>query len=543
MENEEVFFTLGWIVGAAAIFGMLARLIRLPSIVAYLLAGLAIGPALGLVEVTDNIDLISHAGIVLLLFLVGLELSFERIKDVGPVAVVAGLGQVVFTALGGLGLCLLLSFTLMESLFLSVALTFSSTVVVVKILSDKGELDTLYGRIAVGIFLVQDLVVIVVLTVLNGLQAGSGEEGASNLVWGLVRAFLGMGLMLGIVLVMAKFVLGRIFSWVASSPGTVFIWSLCWCFSIVALAYVLDLSIELGAFFAGLSLAQMPHHRDLQSRVKPLMNFFVAVFFVALGMQMNPGESASDWFPILVLSLFVLVGNPLIFLFIIGRMGYSRRTAFLTSVTVAQISEFSLIFVASGFAAGLIGGNVVTITGMVGMITIAASAYLILYNGLLFAWLDRLKLLNIFGGAKETKGGAASQEWKDHIIIVGMNTLGKLLAKRLHEHGETVLALDTDPKKMRNLPCAFMQGSTDYMETLQAAGLKDAKLLISALQIEESNELLAYRCREAGVACCIHAIDLSVMENLLSMDVAFYLLPKVDGVKAQNRYLKQEGYL
>jgi Kef-type K+ transport system membrane component KefB len=536
-----IFGSLGWIVVAAAAFALLARVVRLPAIVAYLVAGLAIGPGLGLVEPSAALELISEVGIVLLLFLVGLELSFDKIREVGAVALAAGLGQVVFTALGGLLFCWLLGFSMLESLFLAVALTFSSTVVVVKILTDKNELDSLYGRIAVGIFLVQDLVVILVLTVLTGLRGGVDGAGVAL---GIVKAFGGMGLLLGVVLVASRFVLPRPFAWVASSPASLLVWSLAWCFGIVALAHHLELSVELGAFFAGLSLAQLPYNRDLQYRIKPLMNFFVAVFFVSLGLGMAPGSARAEWLPILALSLFVLLGNPLIFMLIISRMGFGERTAFFTSVTVAQISEFSFVFVAMGAAAGLVGERVLAVTAMVGVITMAVSAYMILYNRPLFEWVRARGLLRPFRAPRDdarADTGAAPPE--GHVIVVGMNSLGRALVEGLHRSGEQVLAIDTDARKLHGLPCRTLLGSTEYLDVLVEAGLPRAKLLVSALRIEEANELLAYRCRQFGVPCSSQAVDMSMVDNLLELGVGYLMLPKVDGVKLQNRLLRERGIL
>lgn len=543
MELSGFLLSLGWIVLAGAAFLLVARWLRLPSIIAYLLAGLALGPFLGLVENSPSLHEVSELGIVLLLFLVGLELSFSQIRDVGKVAIVAGLGQVVFTALGGLLFCFLLGFGWMDSLFLSVALTFSSTVVVVKILTDKNEMNSLYGRIAVGIFLVQDLVVIVVLTLLTGLKiGGGGTEGTVPLWLAMLKAFGGMALLLGVAAAASRWLLPKPFASVAGSPPTLFVWSLAWCFALVGLAKWLGLSIELGAFFAGLSLAQLPYHRDLQHRIKPLMNFFVAVFFVSLGLGMDPAGAWADWLPILLLSLFVLIGNPLIFIFIISRMGYGRETSFLTSVTVAQISEFSFIFVAMGVAAGLVGERAMGITAMVGVITIAASAYLILYNRQLYRWLQSHRLLEWLGAAEkhdeETRAGR-----EGHIIVVGMNTLGRRLVEALHARGEKTVALDTDARKMRGLPGEKILGSADYADVLQDADLERAKLVISALRIETANDLLAYRCKKAGVPCAIHAVDLSVVDNLLDLDADYLMLPKVDGVKWQARWLREKGIL
>lgn len=554
VDDGALLIPLGWIVCGAAVCIVLARFIRLPSIVACLIAGILLGPVFGLVEDSPALKVISEMGIVLLLFLVGMELSFDKIREVGPVAVAAGLGQVVFTAVVGWILCMILGFGLLEAVFLAVGLTFSSTVVVVKLLTDKNELNTLYGRIAVGIFLVQDLVVILVLTVLTGL-AGAGdfqgaEAGATTdwgaLALGIGRAFGGMLLLLGVVLVASRWVLPRIFALVASSPTTLFIWSLGWCFAVVGLAYGLALSVELGAFFAGLSLAQLPYHSDLQHRIKPLMNFFVTVFFVSLGLKISPGGAVEAWWPIVVLSLFVLLGNPLIFMVIITRMGYGEKTAFFTSVTVAQISEFSFIFAAMGVAAGLVGETIMVITAMVGVLTIAGSAYMILYNDRCLEWCRRMRLLKVFRARQYEKPEEMAEAvglTSDHVIVVGMNALGRRLCRDLHERGEQVLALDTDERKLAGLPCPTLLGSAEYLDVLLQAGLPRAKLLVSALRIEEANELLAYRSRQFGVPCAIHAVDISVLENLLELDVAYLMLSKVDGMKEQNRLLQERGIL
>jgi len=528
-------------VTTAAVLAVLARFLRLPTIVVYLAAGLVLGPLTGLIEISETIGLIAEIGIVLLLFLVGLELSFDKIRAVGKVAIVAGLGQVVFTAVGGYLVCWALGFDVMESVFLAVALTFSSTVVVVKILTDKQELNALYGRIAVGIFLVQDLVVIVVLTVLTGLGGGDGLD-AGTLATQLGFALGGMVVLLAGVLIASRHLLPRPFQWASGSPATLFIWSLAWCFLVVGAAHLGHLSIELGAFFAGVALAQLPCSRDLQHRIQPLMNFFVAIFFVSLGVQMAPEGIGENWGAAAWLSLFVLIGNPLIFMLIISRFGYSERTSFKTSVTVAQISEFSFIFVAMGLTAGLVGDRVVSITGLVGIVTVAASAYMIQYADPLYRFVKRAGLLRIFRARQETDE-IESGALRDHIIVIGMNSLGRRIATALHERGETVLAIDTDPRKLRGLPCHRLHGNAEYASVLEEHGLAHAKLLVSALQIEDTNDLLAHHCKEIGIPCSVVAVDLSVIENLLELDVAWVMVPKVDVLHDQRKVLQEAGLL
>ncbi len=535
---------LGLILTIAVGFIYVASRIRMPSIVAYLLAGLFLGPVTGWISVSDALDLMAEFGIALLLFLVGLELSFARIRDVGPVAVVAGLGQVVFTAVIGFVVCMLIGFSVIESIFLSMGLTFSSTVVVVKLLDQKRELNALYGRIAVGIFLVQDLVVIVALTFLAGLTHGD------ELVWrevlgGLGWSFGGMFVLLIAMVLSARYLLPKPFAWAARQPDMLFVWSLGWCFLIVGLSYWMDLSVEIGAFLAGISLAQFDFSDDLRRRVHPLMNFFLAVFFVSLGVRMNFGDVGAHFGAAMVLALFVLIGNPFIFMVIIARMGYSERTAFKTSVTVAQISEFSFIFAAMGVSTGLIDDPILGITALVGITTIAISSYMILYSDPLYDWVRKRKLLTLFrAGDKDPKGEEAVRERKDHIIVVGINALGRAIVERLHQDGQDqILAIDIDPEKLRDLPCETMLGNVEYLSVLEEAGLERARLVISALQIEDTNHLLAYQARSRGIPCAIHAFDLSVIDDLVELDVNYLMYPRVEGLKYQTEELKRMGVL
>jgi Kef-type K+ transport system membrane component KefB len=532
------------VVGAACLVA--GQRLRTPSIVAYIVAGLLLGPVTGLIEASEAVDLIAEAGIALLLFLVGLELSLARIRDVGKVAVVAGLGQVIFTAAGGLGLALLLGFDWISSIFIATALTFSSTVVVVKLLDQKGELNALYGRIAVGIFLVQDLVVIVILTFLAGL--GEAEELViTEVAGGLVVAFLGMGALLVVALLAARFLLPRLFGWVANAPEPLFIWSLCWCFLFVLGAEALNLSLEIGAFLAGVSLAQLPYNHEFQRRVHPLMNFFIAVFFVSLGIQMQVGAALDHLFSATALSLFVLIGNPVIFMLIIARLGYAERPAFLTSVTVAQISEFSFIFAGVGLAAGLIGPEILSLITVVGLITIATSSYMILYNHQLYEWARRVGLLRPFRARRRSAIATESAEEegppRDHVIVVGMNHMGRRIVEGLAAAGERVLAVDTDPRKLEGLPAETLLGNAEYPSVLEEAGLDGAKLLVSALQIEATNNLLAYRAREAGVPVSIHAFDQSVLPALESLGTDHFIRSKGLGVRRIAEELREMGVL
>ena len=523
---------LGFMVVTAAVFAFLGKLIKMPSIVAYILAGMALGPVFGVVELDHSLELISELGVALLLFLVGLELSLQKIKDLGRVAFILGGLQVLLTSVGGFGIATLMGFGLMESVFLAATVTFSSTVVVIKLLDQKGATGRLFGRIAISLFLAQDIVVIIGLTILSGL--GSGESiDLSAMAQGLGMAFGGMLVLLFVSLLAARYALPRPFAWAARSPDTVFIWALCWCFLVVLLAHQFHLSLEIGAFLAGIAIAQLPIHEDLHRRLHPLMTFFVAVFLVTLGIKLDLSVLGEIWKYVLGLSVFVILVKPLIVFTILNRLRYSEYTAFQTAVASGQVSEFAFILLGLGAAAGLIEGTVVSLGGLVGILTIAISSYLIIYSDLLYEFFQRFHLLTFFK-AKQEPDVEVLHSYEGHVIVVGMNALGRELVKQLTLRGETVLAIDTDPRKLEGLGAATtLIGNVEYESMVEEISLPKARLVISALQIEDTNHLLAYRCRSAGVPCAIHAFDISVVDDLLELDTAYMFMPAVDAVRAQ----------
>ena len=525
---------IGFIVITAAGFAFLGKLVKMPSIVAYIIAGIVLGPGLGIVHLDHSLELISELGIALLLFLVGLELSLQKIKDLGRAAIILGGLQVSMTAAGAYVISTLMGFSVMECVFLAATVTFSSTVVVIKLLDQKGATSRLFGRIAISLFLAQDIVVIIGLTILSGLGSGSDEPFEMvTLTKSLGIAFAGMVILLLVSLFASRCVLPKPFAWASRSPDTVFIWALCWCFLVVLLAHQFHLSVEIGAFLAGIAIAQLPIHEDLHRRLHPLMTFFVAVFLVTLGIQMDISVLGEVWKYALGLSLFVIIAKPLIVFIILSRLRYSEYTAFQAAIASGQVSEFAFILLGLGAGAGLIEGRVVSLGGMVGILTIAISSYLILYSDPLYSAFQKLGVLKIFK-AKQEPDMEEQHSYAGHVIVVGMNALGREVVKQLSGRGETVLAIDTDPRKLEGLNCAeTLIGSVEYESAVEEIGLSRARLVISALQIEDTNHLLAYRCRSAGVPCAIHAFDISVVEDLLDLDTAYMFMPAFDAVREQ----------
>ena len=529
---------LGFIVCAAAGMALAMRRLRVPGIVAYMLAGLLIGPVLELVTVSESVDRIAEAGIALLLFLVGLELSLEVVRGLGSIVLVTAGVQVPVTFLASAGLALLLGFDGMESVIIGAALTFSSTVVAVKLLEQRRELHLTHGRLAVGVLLVQDVVVIITLTLLAAL-GGGGATGVTAAMGEIVRAFGAMILLSAVALLGARWLLARHFERVAASPEATLVSGLAWCFLFILAAEQLHLSIELGAFISGVGIAQLRAAAELRRRVQPLVDFFVAIFFVTLGIRIDVGTLAASAGPALALSALVLLLKPLTVLLPLGRGRVGARAAFLTGLTLGQVSEFSFILAAVAMTHGLIDAQALGVIAMTGLITIALSSFAIGNADALWAYARRSRLLQGWEGEE----AAPDEGREDHIIVVGMNSLGRRIAIALSERGERVLAIDTDARKLAGLPCELMLGSAESLRVLEEADLAAAKLVVSTLQIEDANNLVTYWATRYGVPASIHAYDPSLSDDLRELGAAHLMVSKHEGIRQVAGALRSLGVI
>jgi Kef-type K+ transport system membrane component KefB len=443
IELPTVFDEFAAILTIAVVVGAIGALLRQPLVVSFIVAGLVAGT--GIVDVsesTETIELLSQIGITLLLFMVGLKLELGLIKSLGRVALATGLGQIVFTTIFGFLICLALGFDSQTSIYIAVALTFSSTIIIVKLLSDKREIDSLHGRIAIGFLIVQDLAVVAAMVALSTFGAGaSGEEngGPLALAIGAPLLLLGVGLFM---YAGAERVVQR----VATSPELLIIFGIAWAVLLAAICDWLGLGKELGGLIAGVSLASTTMRDALASRLSGLRDFLLLFFFVSLGLTLELGEMGKDVFAASVLSAFVLIGNPLIVLVIMGAMGYRKRTSFLAGLTVSQISEFSLIFVGVAVSIGHIDDKTVGVVTLVGLVTIAMSTYAITYSDQLYELLE--KALSPFERAtpKMESGPEDSAHHKAvEVIVFGLGRYGGNIIHGLQQEGRAVLGVDFDP--------------------------------------------------------------------------------------------------
>ena len=440
---DSVFHEIGALLLFAAAIGALVLWLRQPLIVGYILVGILTGPSvLGRVMAQAQVDFLAKMGIAVLLFVVGLKLDLHLIRTLGKVALAAGLGQVLFTSVIGYFLAAALGLDPVAALYISIALTFSSTIIIVKLLSDKREIDTLHGRIAVGLLIVQDIVVILVMIGLSALGVAAASDQVGKTV--LFLLLKGAGLLAGVALLM-RYVLPALLYHLARSLELVVLFAIAWAVFLAALGDTLGFSKEVGAFLAGISLASTRYREAIGTRLISLRDFLLLFFFIALAGQLDLTLLGPQIRPAIVLSLFVLIGKPLIVMAIMGFMGYRKRTGFMAGWTMPQISEFSLILGALGVSLGHIGKEDLGLITLVGLITICLSTYLILYSAPLYKRLS--PWLGLFerkiphrekGGQEDSLGPFVD------VILFGLGRYGNQMARDLIQRNLNVLGVDFD---------------------------------------------------------------------------------------------------
>jgi Kef-type K+ transport system membrane component KefB len=470
----------------AAVVGFVGIILRQPLIVSFIAVGLIAGPSvLDVVRSGEQIDLLSELGIAVLLFLVGIKLDIKLIRSLGTVSLMTGLGQVAFTSIFGFLIGLTLGLDAVTSLYVAVALTFSSTIIIVKLLSDKREIDTLHGQIALGFLIVQDLVVVLAMFVLSAVGIGTGEGHGSDDI--LVLLASGAALV-GLVVLFVRYAANPLTERLARAPELLVIFAIAQAAMFAAIGDFVGLGKEVGGLLAGVSLASTPYRETIAARLAPLRDFLLLFFFIALGATLDLSLLGADVTAAVVFSLFVLIGNPLIVITIMGSMGYRKETGFLAGLTVAQISEFSLIFIAMGVSLGHVDSNALGLVTMVGLVTIAASTYMITYSHPLYSVFE--PILNIFerkGTPREPSGERGQHGTHQYeVLIFGLGRFGTAVGMRLKNKGIRVLGVDFNPtavRRWRSLGLDTEYGDATDPEFIAALPLGGAQWIVSTIPV------------------------------------------------------------
>jgi len=534
--GSSLLWNIALVLLAATVLAYISGVLKQPLILGYVLAGIIIGPlGLGLITEEADIKTMSELGIAFLLFIVGLEIDLRRIRDIGFSAAVASLTKSILV--GGMGFLIAmgLGFPRVESLYIGLVVAFSSTMVVIKLLSDKNKLDTLHGRIILGMLLMEDVLAILVLSLLST----PGEISTASITLSIIK---GLGLF-SIAIVVSRFVLPTVFKHIADSHELLFLTAISILFVFAKVSEIAGFPIAIGAFIAGIAVAIFPYNIEIVGRVRSLRDFFATIFFVSLGMEIWVGDFRSIILPALLLLPLVLVVKPFIIMSLSSISGYGRRPSFLTAIGLTQISEFSLIIALQGLALGHIGPAVFSLTAVIAVVTITLTSYLIQFDNQIYK-----QMAPYLGGFERLSVKERliledlPRKSKEHVIVCGAHRLGYDIIKTLMELKKGFLAVDFNPEIIKSLieeriPCIY--GDVGDMEVLDRIDLDDASMVISTVSNQEDNLLIVEESKRRNPKASV-IVDANTIDQALELYNAgadYVILPRMLSGEMMSEFL------
>lgn len=523
---EQIFIQLALILLVAFLVSFVVRLFRQPMVIGYIFAGIFVAALIGIgvVEIDASQELItifSELGIAFLLFMVGLHMNPKVIREIGTASLFIGLGQIIFTfGLAFLVSLYVLGLDIVASAYVGIALSFSSTIIILKLLSDKGQIDSLFGKISIGILIIQDLVAVAVLMFISSLSNGASLSDFA------IRTFLGGGALIILLFMFGYFVLPKATREIAKSQELLFLFSICWCFVIAALFSYFGFSIEIGALLAGVVLSISPYGTEIGSKIRPLRDFFLIIFFIILGLNIQLSNINLILFDAVILSILALIFKPVILMVLMRFARYTKRTNFLVGTTLAQISEFSLIVLALGVSMGHISGQLLSTLTLTGVITITISSYMIIFSNHFYKAMSRF--LFIFE-KKDAKFEKKTKKRYDTILF-GYNRIGFSILQSLKKIDKSFLVVDFNPDTVNNLtrlriPCLY--GDVYDVDLLSELPLKKIQMAVSTIPDFETNLLLIDEVRRVNkdAIVIVRAHQISEAFDLYSRGASYVLTP------------------
>ena len=531
----DLIIEIGIIFVIAALLGYIFNLFKQPIIPAYIVAGVILA-MLGIIEENSLVGTMSLLGIAFLLFLVGLEIDMDRLKDVG---LVTSLGGGLLTILiFGIGFFIggALGFATLESVYIGLIIAFSSTMIVVKMLSDKNQIETLHGRIIIGILLVQDILAIIALFVLTTINNFNSAL--------LINTFL-LVIVLGIIIyLLAKFVFPLVFKFAAKSEELLFIVSIAIVLLFIGVFHYLNFSIIIGAFIAGVVLGNLPYNLEIIALAKPLRDFFAVVFFVSLGMQLKLlNINNTMLITLIVIILFVLFIKPFLTMFMVLFFGYKTRPAFATGFSLGQVSEFSLILVMLGLSLNHLSQNFYSSVILITIVTMILTPYFVQFEPWFYHKFSRS--LKVF--EKVTPQGHLEyipEEITKDVLMVGYDRLGYNILDTLDKLKKNFLVIDYNPEVIKNLiskkiPCIY--GDIGDLEIIHRLDLDSLKMIVSTIPNREDSLMLIKKTKEVNKSALLIVTATNVDDALSLYDAGadYVILPHFLGGERVSLFLEE----
>lgn len=464
------------------VFSFLFYLLKQPIISAYLISGFLIAKLIPF-RFYEIFNIFSELGLIFLLFLVGLSLRLDFLKEIGKKALILGISQEIITIFIAYLFLQALGFSNQTALILAIAFSFSSTVIVMKIFYEKQVIDTFYGKLTVGFMIVQDIIAMILLALLPFLFLKTSFNWLNFLI-SLVFIFL-------LFLIFPR-IIRKIEHKIEASLEILFIFSLAFLFLIVGFLNYFNLPLEIGALIVGLLFSNTNFAREVLARLSPLRDFFLITFFATLGFYLSSAKFIFNW-QTLVISLFILIVNPLIVMIILNFLKVPWRANFIVSLTAGQISEFSFIFVNSAYKNNLIPSDILNLNSIVGLITIFVSSYLIYFGDILYQRLKPRQFKEI--SEKSLEKSSADYE----VILFGCDRTGSIIKDTLQEKGINFLIVDYNPDiiaKLKKENLKVIYGDAGDIDLLYDIFTPQVKVIITTVPFKEPNLLIAKVARQ-----------------------------------------------
>jgi len=535
---DNIFSGLSIIIAIGAAVALFMRTIGQPLLIGHIITGIIVGPvALNILDNPHSLNVFGDIGIALLLFIIGLGMNPGVIKEVGKPSFISGTIEIISVTVIGWLLLQAFGLSSRDALFIGFGLGINSTIVALKLLGDKKELGRLYGKLTIGTSLVEDVIAAVAL-----LLVASAKDGNLLSVGPLIGlAFKGalVGLAMYIV---SKEILPRLQKLIASDQELLFLTAIAIGLGSAALFSKIGLSMEVGALAAGVMLATRPYAPEIGARLRPLRDFFVIVFFIALGTELTFSSFSHFFWPIIVGTLVVVVAKPIIVMTSLGFLGYTKRTSFMTAATLSQVSEFSIIFVILGSQKHLVNHDIVSVLTFIALISIASSTYLVTYSDKVYAAIK--DKLDMFEHAK-AEGEALPSERND-LVLFGYQRGGHEFINLFKKMKQRYVVIDYDPEVIDTIEqrkINYLYGDANDVELLEEAGVQHAKLIVSTIPDYQVNMfLLNYlKTRNPRAITIVHADDPFEAAKLYEAGASYVVLPHYIGSEKVSEFIGKSG--
>jgi len=526
----NILFDIGLIIIIATMLSYVARLLRQPLLLAYVIAGVIIGPfGLAIIANSAEMALLAELGVAFLLFMVGLEIDFRKLKHVGMAVIGGGILQIVITFVVGYGLAALLGMDHILGVYIGLLVAFSSTMIVTRVLVDKDEINTLHGRIMIGVLILQDLAVILALPLLGNLSGIMNIDVMGNII------IKGLGLFC-LAVVLNRFVFPKVLDYAAKAREILFLTAISICFLFIGFSSVLGFSMVIGAFIAGLALGNFPYNLEIVGETHALMDFFSIIFFASLGMQFNPIAIYNMWPHFLILLGAIVLIKPIVLALTYLFMGYGGRISSFVSLGLGQASEFSFVLAAQALMLGQITGSTYSLMISLVITSMVLALYIMKFKRGIYLFFMRFRnvpvLRRLSFAHKVKKLEKHPGKLKNHVVVFGADVMGSRIVNYLIRKGVKFIVAEHNPERVKSLSSVgvySVYGDADNEDLLKNVGLYSAKLVVITIPDSEVACFIIKRTKRFNKRAKILARAYSRQEKEMLMQAGadYVIVPEI----------------